>query len=53
MNSIRVITFCGKVEEWPNWSERFLVKAKYCGFKDLLLGKFSIHIGNILYVQAN
>jgi hypothetical protein len=53
MNAIRVITFCGKVEEWPNWSERFLAKAKYCGFKDLLLGKFSIPIGNILYVQAN
>jgi hypothetical protein len=37
-----VIPFCGKVEEWPIWSERFLAKAKRCGFKDLLLGKLSI-----------
>jgi hypothetical protein len=26
----------------PIWSERFLAKANNCGFKDLLLGKFSI-----------
>jgi hypothetical protein len=42
MNAIRVIPFCGKVEKWPIWSERFLAKAKHCGFKDLLLGKLSI-----------
>jgi hypothetical protein len=30
-----------KVGEWPIWRERFLAKAKYCGFKDLLLGKLS------------
>jgi hypothetical protein len=42
MNAIKVIPFCGKVEEWPIWSERFLAKAKRCGFKDLLLGKLSI-----------
>jgi hypothetical protein len=42
MNAIRVISFCGKVEEWPIWSERFLAKAKRYGFKDSLLGKFSI-----------
>jgi hypothetical protein len=42
MNAIRVIPFCGKVEEWPIWSEKFLAKAKRCGFKDLLLGKLSI-----------
>jgi hypothetical protein len=42
MNAIRVLSFCGKVEEWPIWSERFLAKAKRCGFKDLLLGKLSI-----------
>jgi hypothetical protein len=42
MNAIRVILFCGKVEEWPIWSERFLANAKRCGFKDLLLGKLSI-----------
>jgi hypothetical protein len=42
MNAIRVIPFYGKLEEWPIWSERFLAKAKRCGFKDLLLGKLSI-----------
>jgi hypothetical protein len=42
MNAIRVIPFCGKVEEWPIWSKRSLAKTKCCGFKDLLLGKLSI-----------
>jgi hypothetical protein len=42
MNAIRVIPFCGKVEEWPIWNETFLAKAKRCDFKDLLLGKFPI-----------
>jgi hypothetical protein len=42
MNAIRVIPFCGKLEEWPIWSERFLAKAKHCGFKDLLFRKLSI-----------
>jgi hypothetical protein len=40
-NAIRVIPFCGKVEEWPIWSEMFLAKAKCCDFKDVLLGKLS------------
>jgi hypothetical protein len=40
MNAMKVIPFYGKVEEWPIWSERFLAKAKRCGF--LLLGKLSI-----------
>ena len=42
LSSIRVIPFCGKVDEWPIWSERFLAKSKRFGFKDLLLGKLSI-----------
>jgi hypothetical protein len=42
VNTIRVIPFCGKVDEWPIWSERFLVKSRHFGFKDLLLGKLSI-----------
>jgi hypothetical protein len=42
MNAIRVIPFCGKVEEWPMRSKRFLAKVKRCGFKDLLLEKLSI-----------
>jgi hypothetical protein len=42
MNAIRVIALCSKVKEWSIWSERFLAKAKRCGFKDLLFGKFLI-----------
>ena len=42
LSTIRVIPFCGKSEEWPIWSEKFLAKAKRYGFKDLLLGKLSI-----------
>jgi hypothetical protein len=42
LNNIRVIPFCGKVDKWPIWSEKFLAKAKSYGFKDLLLGKLSI-----------
>jgi hypothetical protein len=41
-STIRVITFCGKVNEWPIWSEKFLAKAKRYGFKDVLLGKLLI-----------
>jgi hypothetical protein len=39
--TIRVIPFCGKVDEWPVWSEKFLAKAKRYGLKDLLQGKLS------------
>jgi hypothetical protein len=42
VNVNRFILFCVKVEEWPICSERFLAKAKRCGFKHLLLGKVSI-----------
>jgi hypothetical protein len=42
LKTIRLIPFCGKVDEWPIWSEKFLAKAKRYGFKDLLLGKLSI-----------
>jgi hypothetical protein len=42
MNTIRVIPFYGKVDEWPIWSERFLAKSRRFGFKDLPLGKLSI-----------
>jgi Reverse transcriptase (RNA-dependent DNA polymerase)/gag-polypeptide of LTR copia-type/Zinc knuckle len=41
-NSIRVIPFYGKSEEWPTWSEKFLAKARRYGFKDVLLGKARI-----------
>ena len=42
LNTIRVIPFCGKVDEWPIWCEKFLSKAKRFGFKDLLLGRLDI-----------
>jgi hypothetical protein len=42
LNTIRVIPFYGKVDEWPIWSERFFDKSRRFGFKDLLLGKLSI-----------
>jgi hypothetical protein len=42
MNAIRLILFCSKVEVWAIGSERYLAKAKRCGFKDLLLGKLLI-----------
>ena len=41
-NTIRVIPFCGKADEWPIWSEKFLAKSKRYGFKDVLVGKLSI-----------
>jgi hypothetical protein len=42
VSTIRVIPFCGKVNEWPVWSDKFLAKVKRYGFKDLLQGKLSI-----------
>ena len=42
LSTIRVIPFCGKTDEWPIWSEKFLAKAKRYGFKDVLIGKLSI-----------
>ena len=42
LNTIRVIPFCGKADEWPIWSEKFLSKARRHGLKDLLLGKLSV-----------
>jgi hypothetical protein len=36
-NTIRVISFCEKGNEWVIWSEMVLAKAKRYGFKDLLL----------------
>jgi hypothetical protein len=42
LNTSRVIPFCGKVDEWPIRSQKFLSKAKRYGFKSLLLDKWSI-----------
>jgi hypothetical protein len=51
LNSIRVILFCAKVDEWAIWRERILSKAKRCGFKDLLLGKLFITKGDKEIIQ--
>jgi hypothetical protein len=42
MDTIRVIPFCRKVDEWLIWSEKFLAKSRRYGFKGLLIGKLSI-----------
>jgi hypothetical protein len=41
LNTIRVIPFCGRDDEWPIWNEILFAKAKRYIFKDLLLGKLS------------
>ncbi len=41
-NTIMVIPFCGKADEWPIWNEKFMAKTKRYGFKDVLTGKLSI-----------
>jgi hypothetical protein len=48
VSTIRVIPFCGEVNELPVWSEKFLSKAKRYGFKDLLQGNLSIPIPNLM-----
>jgi hypothetical protein len=42
LSTIRVIPFYGKNDELPTWSEKFLVKARRYGFKDVILGKVRI-----------
>jgi hypothetical protein len=42
LSTIRVISFYGKSEEWPTWSEKFLAKARFYGFKDVFLGEVKV-----------
>jgi hypothetical protein len=42
LNTIRVISFLRKADEWPVWNEKFMAKAKRYRFKDGLTGKLSI-----------
>ena len=37
--TIRVIRFSGKTEDWPYWEEKFLSRARRKGYKSVLLGK--------------
>jgi hypothetical protein len=32
LSTIRFIPFCGKIDEWPIWGERFLAKSGRFGF---------------------
>jgi hypothetical protein len=41
-NTIRVIPFCGKGDEWPILSDVFLAKTRRYEFKNILLGKLPI-----------
>jgi hypothetical protein len=40
--SLKVITFSGKKRDWDAWEEKFLVKAKRKGNKELLQGKLTV-----------
>ena len=42
MKITKLPLFSSKTEDWPIWSEKFLVQAKRKGYKDLLLGKTAI-----------
>jgi hypothetical protein len=42
LSAIRVFSFSGSKDEWLTWSEKFLIKAKVSGIKDVLLGKVLI-----------
>ena len=37
--TIRILPFSGKKEHWVVWEEKFLVRAKRKGYKNILLGK--------------
>ena len=42
INTIRVLNFTGKKDDWSTWSGKFLAKAKRSGTKDALLGRIDI-----------
>jgi hypothetical protein len=41
LNNIRVIPFCGNVDERPIWSERLSAKSRHFGFKELWINLLS------------
>ena len=51
--SIRVILFSGKKQDWSAWEERFLAKPRRKGFKRLLLGKETIRKSNVVIDTSN
>jgi hypothetical protein len=53
LNTIKVIPFYRKVDEWPIWIERFLAMSRSFGFKHLLLGKLSIPTVDEKFVEGN
>jgi hypothetical protein len=42
LSAMRELNFLGSKEEPPNWSEKFLARAKHSGIIDVLLGKKQI-----------
>ena len=44
--NLRLPLFSGKDDDWPIWSEKFLIRAKRKGYKDLLLGKVAVPKNN-------
>ena len=40
--TLKLPLFSGKVDDWPIWSEKFLIRAKRKGYKDILLGREQI-----------
>ena len=44
--TLKLPRFSGKQEDWQIWSERFLIRAKRKGYKDLLTGKVKIPSDN-------
>jgi hypothetical protein len=51
-STIWVILFSGKKGDWPAWEERFLVKAKRKGFKELLLGRVEIPVSDTVIADT-
>ena len=39
IKAIRVVSFSGKKQDWDGWSEKFLARAKMCGYKRLMTVK--------------
>jgi len=41
-NSLKVIAFSGKKEDWKFWEVKFLARARRKGFREILLGTVTI-----------
>ena len=41
-SSSKIPIFSGMKKDWDVWSEKFLARAKYKGYKDVLVGKVQL-----------